>query len=716
MSDDEMYYDNSDDDDGSDNNAMSVEDDSGDDDAHLNIEDDTLDAELQLIEDKEYTILSSDGLLKRQQGEISQVSSLFEVEPPFARVLLTHWRWDIERLCNKFLEYGKERVYKEAGVTEGADAVKIKGDFECPSCYTEVPGDETTALSCGHRFCNDCWQTYITMKIKEGDSNRILCMGHKCKNVFDSYLISSFVKGRVLERYQKELLESYVNDSLRKKWCPSAPHCGYAVEINYGSEIDIECACGLNFCFKCLESPPHSPCTCDMMKKWVLKSKDDSETANWLQSRTKECPKCGKTIEKDGGCNLVTCKCGQYFCWLCGAATGAAHTWDSIDGHTCGKYTEQATNAACARQSLTRYLHYFSRYKIHNESLQLEAKVKAQLSEKREKLRACLTHSYGESDLSWLEKALAMLFQARRVLANSYVFIFFTFGEEVVREETQPAQHSHLARLHPLTPTVAPTPTKAQTTGLVGQSLIKRNLFEDQQQQLEYTCERLSYFVEVPFAEMTPDTIKNIATYTGLVDRRCKALFDLIKTFILEDEEKDVSHKKTPPEPQQPQPSVPVKPNNKGKGIVAKPPFVVRKVPAPVVPKHVAPVVVKPPPQPVVVPRPNPPVVRRPAPVPIVAKPAPPPAEEEKPSKKARLDPTSQDYDEEFALEQALKYSTNSSDDSSTVISKGGGGGDSSDEEMQEALKRSLADSSAEGELDEEAEFQKALQLSLIHK
>ena len=127
---------------------------------------------------------------------------------------------------------------------------------------------------------------------------------------------------------------------------------------------------------------PHPPCTCEMMTKWAQKCKDDSETSNWLNSNTKTCPKCGKVIEKDGmndknknekkgrkrkgllvgiqinrgragGCNLVTCKCGQYFCWLCGQSTGAAHTWTSIDGHTCGKFKDGEVDTA--RRSLQRY-------------------------------------------------------------------------------------------------------------------------------------------------------------------------------------------------------------------------------------------------------------------------------------------------------------------------------------------------------------------------
>ncbi len=51
--------------------------------------------------------------------------------------------------------------------------------------------------------------------------------------------------------------------------------------------------------------------------QWIKKCQDDSETVNYLVANTRECPKCGKSIERDGGCNLMTCKCGQYFCWVC---------------------------------------------------------------------------------------------------------------------------------------------------------------------------------------------------------------------------------------------------------------------------------------------------------------------------------------------------------------------------------------------------------------
>jgi ariadne-1 len=56
------------------------------------------------------------------------------------------------------------------------------------------------------------------------------------------------------------------------------------------------------FCFGCPIEGDHRPVVCGVAKMWLKKCRDDSETANWIKSNTKECSQCQSTIEKNGGC------------------------------------------------------------------------------------------------------------------------------------------------------------------------------------------------------------------------------------------------------------------------------------------------------------------------------------------------------------------------------------------------------------------------------
>ncbi|CAL2052601.1 unnamed protein product [Caenorhabditis brenneri] len=66
---------------------------------------------------------------------------------------------------------------------------------------------------------------------------------------------------------------------------------------------------------------------------------DDSETCNWINAHTKECPKCFVPIRKNGGCNHMTCtnkSCKFKFFWLCMGCWRSHGT----SGYQCNRYDE----------------------------------------------------------------------------------------------------------------------------------------------------------------------------------------------------------------------------------------------------------------------------------------------------------------------------------------------------------------------------------------
>ncbi len=60
--------------------------------------------------------------------------------------------------------------------------------------------------------------------------------------------------------------------------------------------------------------------TCEQVQLIGNKTKEEAANEEWLQKNTKACPQCKAPVEKNGGCNHMTCnQCRHEFCWTCGA-------------------------------------------------------------------------------------------------------------------------------------------------------------------------------------------------------------------------------------------------------------------------------------------------------------------------------------------------------------------------------------------------------------
>ncbi|XP_061358083.1 probable E3 ubiquitin-protein ligase ARI1 isoform X3 [Gastrolobium bilobum] len=492
---------------------------SSDDEYHYSSDqDDSIDAFEN--DDQDYPLLNSKGpttqvitkesLLAAQKEDLRRVMDMLSLREQHARTLLIFHRWDVEKLFAVYVDKGKAFLFAEAGVSvdEHRDSNSpVSSSVMCEICIEDVPGDEATRMDCGHCFCNNCWTEHFLVKINEGQSKRIRCMAHKCYSICDEAVVRTLLSRKhpdMAEKYERFLLESYIEDNKRVKWCPSTPHCGNAIRIEDDELCEVECSCGLQFCFSCLLEA-HSPCSCLMWELWAKKCRDESETVNWITVHTKPCPKCHKPVEKNGGCNLVSCICGQAFCWLCGGATGRDHTWSSIAGHSCGRYKDHEKTSERAKRDLYRYMHYHNRYKAHTDSFKLESKLKETI---QGKIAISEEKDSTLRDYSWVNNGLSRLFRSRRVLSYSYAFAFYMFGDELFKDEMSEAQRE-----------------------------IKQNLFEDQQQQLEANVEKLSKILEEPFETFSDDKVMEIRmqiiNLSTIIDKLCQKMYECIENDLL---------------------------------------------------------------------------------------------------------------------------------------------------------------------------------------
>ena len=379
-----------------------------------------------------FKIFEPSDIQKQQDDMINEVNMILDLNKDDAAILLRYFRWNKERLMEDYMDR-RDKVLDAAGLSAQM-AIQpqlevIKG-FVCDICCEDEEGLQSFAMKCGHRYCVDCYRHYLNQKIKgEGEAARIQCPADGCGRILDSAALELLVTSELKGRYRDLLNRTYVEDKDVFKWCP-APDCPNAVECGVKKkDLDrivpsVECSCGERFCFGC-PNPDHQPAPCALVKKWLKKCADDSETANWISANTKECPKCNSTIEKNGGCNHMTCrKCKYEFCWMCmGPWSEHGTSW-----YNCNRYEEKSgTDArdaqAKSRVSLERYLHYYNRYANHEQSAKLDKNIANKTEKKMVQLQTASGMSWIE--VQYLNSASQALQTCRQTLKWTYAFAFY---------------------------------------------------------------------------------------------------------------------------------------------------------------------------------------------------------------------------------------------------------------------------------------------------
>ena len=79
----------------------------------------------------------------------------------------------------------------------------------------------------------------------------------------------------------------------------------------------VSCSCGKQFCFGCGREE-HYTVPCLLVEGWQNQAYHQDVKMKFMVILTKKCPKCKVDIEKEGGCQYMSCaKCRTEFCWHC---------------------------------------------------------------------------------------------------------------------------------------------------------------------------------------------------------------------------------------------------------------------------------------------------------------------------------------------------------------------------------------------------------------
>lgn len=220
----------------------------------------------------------------------------------------------------------------------------------CAICDEAVPLYVACKGRCKHKaeHCQECLVKYIREELNsKGDSLSVVCPFPSCKQKLDHSDVQSLCvtpkNKEVFARYDKLLLVQMLSKMPEFRWCKQQS-CGSGQLHDSGdAQPIIRCfSCKAKNCFTC-DLPWHAEISCADFQ--LSLADESSANAALLQRTTKRCPICNNAIEKNDGCNHMTCKkpggCGHEFCWLCLASYATILT-DGNHRHkpTCLYYAE----------------------------------------------------------------------------------------------------------------------------------------------------------------------------------------------------------------------------------------------------------------------------------------------------------------------------------------------------------------------------------------
>jgi len=206
-------------------------------------------------------------------------------------------------------------------------------------CFDDVLKREIYVFDeCYHRLCRSCTNNYFLEQINNGNifskgsSIGLKCPTQNCNQLLGIHEIRNIVDKKTFERYDTMLRDQALEKIQDIVWCPTKG-CSNAL-IREGKSPMLVCyVCKHTHCNNC-KIPWHTNLTCTEYNG-ILKQKEEKlekEKTNelaaqvWITLKTKPCPACKTPIEKNGGCNHMTCmKCRYEFCWLCGTKYANNH-------------------------------------------------------------------------------------------------------------------------------------------------------------------------------------------------------------------------------------------------------------------------------------------------------------------------------------------------------------------------------------------------------
>uniref|UniRef100_K3ZRU4 RBR-type E3 ubiquitin transferase n=1 Tax=Setaria italica TaxID=4555 RepID=K3ZRU4_SETIT len=194
--------------------------------------------------------------------------------------------------------------------------------FTCGICLETLPiFDLFHGMPCPHKFCARCMDTYIEGRTRAGEVP-IPCPDPACKEegngggVLHPEDCKKSIDFAVFCSWSDQLTENAIPPSLRI-YCPNR-ECRIMLESTCTNKTPSKASCPACNSIMCK--------ACGLY--WSIDSSDQHDCAEGAEAmlvkklaserKWKQCPRCRMLVEKNMGCDVMTCRCHTVFCYDCG--------------------------------------------------------------------------------------------------------------------------------------------------------------------------------------------------------------------------------------------------------------------------------------------------------------------------------------------------------------------------------------------------------------
>ncbi|XP_061361287.1 E3 ubiquitin-protein ligase RSL1-like isoform X2 [Gastrolobium bilobum] len=193
--------------------------------------------------------------------------------------------------------------------------------FVCEICTeTKTVKDSFSISGCTHAYCTECVVMYVDSKLQENVIN-IRCPVSGCRGLLEAEDCREILSPQVFDRWGKALCEALITAD-EKFYCPYGDCSALLIHDGQDAIKESECPnCHRMLCAMC-KAPWHQGIECEEFQK-LNKDEREKEDIMLLQlakeMKWRRCPICRFYVAKSDGCMYMKCRCGNAFCYNCGA-------------------------------------------------------------------------------------------------------------------------------------------------------------------------------------------------------------------------------------------------------------------------------------------------------------------------------------------------------------------------------------------------------------